>query len=211
MLRTLFLISSFCHLLSCFGQRPYHENVWSSLILNYKLSKWNINADAGYRWCDHFVNTKRTSLVRFSVDRSLGKIHRLGVGYAYFEHYNTISSFENRLFLQYIAGLNLSDSKLNIRIRNELRTYNNRETGNRSRLQLSWLADLNNRYGSQLSGEVFYTPGKKPLFEQRYTLGLISKFSDNIKILAFYTAQLQSNIDYLQHIIGLQLQIETRS
>jgi hypothetical protein len=177
------------------GQRPFHENAWSSLLVNYKLSRWNITTDAGYRSCDKFVHAKRTSLI----------------GYAYFEHYNTVNSFENRLFLQYNAEINLNRSKLNFRFRNELRTYNNRDTGNRSRLQVTWLKEITNRLGMQLAAEAFYTPGNNDLFEQRYTAGLNSKLTDNLKMIGFYTAQLQSNIDYLQHIIGLQVQLQFES
>ena len=211
MFRYFILIAFLSQLFPFIGQRPFHENAWSSLLVNYKLSRWNITADAGYRSCDQFLQSKRTSLIRFTAERSLGEIHRLGVGYAYFEHYNTVNSYENRLFLQYNAELNLNRSKLNFRFRNELRTYNNRDTGNRSRLQVTWLKEITDRLGMQLAAEALYTPGNNALFEQRYTAGLNSKLTDNVKMIGFYTAQLQSNIDYLQHIIGLQVQLQFES
>ena len=208
MIRTLLVISFFFNSIATFSQRPFAENVWSSMLVNYKVAKWGVTSDVGYRSCDQFVQNPRTALFRLTIDRAIKKDHRIGLGYAYFEHYNTISSYENRWFVQYSTNFEIKKSRLNVRLRNELRTYNNRNTANRTRIQLTWIKKLSETFKSQFSTELFYTPGQSSLFEQRYTLGLNSSITNHLKLTAFYTLQLQSSIDYSQHIIGIQAQLE---
>jgi hypothetical protein len=192
---------------SSLGQRPYAGNLWSSFNLNCKLNEWAVVTDLGYRLCDSFINQRRTALGRITIDRNLIKNHRLGLGYAYFEHYGGVTSKENRLFFQYATALNFEDSKLNFRFRNELRTFNNRNTTNRMRLQAAYFRDISTFFGAQVSAEIFYTPGNQSLLEQRYLAGLNMKISEQVKLVCYYMGQFQSNVKYLQNMIGIQLQV----
>lgn len=207
MIRNLLSISFFFISVATLSQRPFAENVWSSMLVNYKDAKWGVTADVGYRSCNQFVQNPRTALFRLTTDRVIIKDHRIGLGYAYFEHYNTTSSYENRWFVQYSKGFEIKNSRLIVRLRNELRTYNNRNTTNRTRIQLTWIKKLSETFRSQFSTELFYTPGQSSLFEQRYTLGLNSSITNHLKLTGFYTLQIQSSINYLQHIIGIQAQL----
>jgi hypothetical protein len=193
--------------LSLHGQRPFESNLWSSFVLNIKQNDWGIVTDLGYRLCDSFINQRRTALARITVDRSLIKNHRLGLGYAYFEHYGGVTSRENRLFLQYSTAFTFQDSKLNFRFRNELRTFNNRNTTNRMRLQVAYFRDLSPLFGAQTSAEIFYTPGNNSLVEQRYLTGINTRISEQVKLVCYYMGQIQSNVKYLQNMIGIQLQV----
>lgn len=193
--------------LSVFSQRPFESNLWSSFVLNIKQNEWAVVTDLGFRWCDSFIQEKRTGLARITIDRSLIKNHRLGLGYAYFEHYGELVSKENRLFLQYATGINFEKAKLNLRFRNEIRTFNNRNTTNRMRLQAAYFRDVNRFVGVQASAEVFFTPNNTSLLEQRYLIGTNTKISEQVKLVFYYMGQFQSNVKYLQNMIGIQLQI----
>jgi len=213
MLRGILFFIFLSYALSAFSQRPFESNLWSSFVLNVKKNEWAVVTDLGYRWCNSFIEERRTGLARITIDRNVIKNHRLGIGYAYFEHYGEITSKENRLFLQYAKGLNFENTKLNFRFRNELRTFNNRNTTNRMRLQMAYFRDLSPFLGAQASVEIFCTPGTNPLLEQRYLTGLNMKISEQAKLLIFYMGQFQSNVKYLQNMIGIQFQmlLEQRS
>ena len=204
-MRLLIFTILVCKNLTIASQHPYAENLWTSALINFKTKKISFTGDAGYRLCNQFVHSPRTHLVRMTIDYSINNLHKIGMGYAYFEHFSSLNSSENRYFIQYIASMETKKATINLRFRNELRTYNNRSTGDRTRIQATINKKLSSNFSAQVGGELFYTPGKNALFEQRYSIGLTTKISSHFKILTFYTTQFQSTISYLQNIVGCQL------
>jgi hypothetical protein len=75
------------------------------------------------------------------------------------------------------------------------------------RLQAAYFRDVNRFVGVQASAEVFFTPDNTSLLEQRYLIGTNTKISEQVKLVFYYMGQFQSNVKYLQNMIGIQLQI----
>jgi hypothetical protein len=200
----LFLTSSGIQF--CQAQGISSNNLWQSLSVRIPIKKMQFTSDFGFRTHDNFLKSPRTALARFVLDRELANGHRLGLGYAYFEHYqeNWNSRKENRPFLQYSYESETPNFAYRFRFRNEFRSFDDNVLVNRSRLQgyISFL--IEKKIQPYLSAELFYTPGKNELLEQRYQTGLQWRNS-KIQGVLLCMIQTQSSVDYLQHIIGYQL------
>jgi hypothetical protein len=204
--RLVVLVIAFSAFSVAYSQRTLSENIWTSLVFRYKTPRFQVTGDMGYRMCDNYIHSKRTILARLTIEKSF-KNNSLGLGYAYFEHYINSQSTENRLFVEYSRQFDLERRNFNLRLRNELRTFNDRRTTNRIRIQGTFCRELTKQIEARLSSEIFYTPGKQALIEQRYSTGLIWKFHQLFTIIPFYTLQWQSNVPYPQHIFGTQFQV----
>lgn len=189
------------------GQSTYQSNLWNSVLMNYTTKNFRVNSEIGLRMHDHFVRSYRTALGRIVAERRLDSTHGIGLGYAYFEHFNKTSVGENRFFLQYSVALRLKQLRFNFRFRNENRFFENRITTNRSRLQIQIRPSKEKKFQPQGSAEGFFTPGKNALAEQRYAVGILIRANQKFSILAYYMGQFQSNNPYLQHILGWQAQL----
>ena len=199
-----YLFLTLCITLSAHAQKPYLSNLWQSLSVRGKLNKFAVVVDLGYRSNDHFIRNPRTALGRIIIDYELIPAHRLGIGYAYFEHYKTGTTIENRPFIQYSFEKANAKTIFRLRFRNELRVFKQEQLANRSRLQGS-MSLMNSRIiQPTLSLELFFTPGKSHLIEQRYQFGIQHK-REHLQGVLHYTLQIQSSVNYLQHIIGYQI------
>jgi hypothetical protein len=104
-------------------------------------------------------------------------------------------------------------TKLNIetqiRFRNEIRYYHlkNKELINRIRFQGLLRFFQNRKFQPGLGFEYFKTLEKNGLQETRSIFQLNYDLNNSWRIQGFYIAQTQSSIDYLQHILGFQLQL----
>jgi hypothetical protein len=186
------------------AQKPYQHNLWQSIAVKSILYKMALNVDFGYRSHDCFVRNSRTALGRVVFDYEIRPAHRLGIGYAYFEHYKTGTTIENRPFIQYSFEKANAKTTFRLRFRNELRVFKQERLANRSRLQGS-MSLMNSRIiQPTLSVELFFTPGKSHLIEQRYQFGIQHK-REHLQGVLHYTLQIQSSVYYLQHIIGYQI------
>lgn len=181
------------------------SNLWHSLALRTSFNKYILTTDFGYRSCDHFTRQSRTALGRILLERSLESAHRIGIGFACFEHFKASSkTIEYRPFVQYTFEKSQQHVTYRIRFRDELRIFQNEYFANRGRLQGTIFLRNTKKLQPFITAELFYTPGKHELFEQRYQSGILLK-SDKMQFTTFYTLQIQSSISYVQHIIGWQL------
>lgn len=193
-------------------QTDYSENLWLSVSLNGNFSKsMNYTSDFGLRTYDNFLKEKRTVLVRVLAEKTIRNNHKLGFGYAFFEHFSADGSLnpEQRPFLQYRFKIQKKDFQFQTRFRNEFRFFTTRnEFYNRSRIQIYLQYNLfQQRLNPAFSLEGFVSTGKNSLKECRITLGFTNKISSNLSTFFFYTLQNQSSYSGNQNIIGLQLQI----
>jgi hypothetical protein len=201
----LVILTSFCAL-GLYGQRVFATNSWGSTILQFSKGKINTTADIGFRTTNHFIKQPRTSLFRIMVDYGKTQKHRLGIGSAYFEHYNLETIQELRFFVHYHFFKETRFNRFSIRMRDELRFFSTHTTLNRFRVQLSNQCNYFKTFNPYTSVEYFYTP-KTQLIEQRYLLGMQSKLTKSSKLNTYYQLQYQSTIPYAQHIIGIQFLI----
>lgn len=208
--RLVVLIISFSAFSFAYSQRTLSENLWTSLVFRYKTTNLQFTGDAGYRMCDNFIHTKRTALARLTVEKIFKETNSLGAGYAYFEHFVNSFSKENRLFIEYSKQLGYHKSLLLFRVRDEIRTFSDRETTNRLRIQASCQREFSKNIEIRLASEVFYTFGAQQLIEQRHSTGCVIKFNKQLKMMPFYTLQFQSNVHYAQHILGTQVQVNLK-
>lgn len=204
-----FLIFKFCFV---FSQNRFQENFWQSLLVNYTISEdYRMTLDVGHRTCDNFFNANRTSLGRVVIEKKLNESWFIGAGYAFFEHFGKSRNPENRIFPQLIYRR--VDPKFNLetqlRFRNEIRYYHlqNKELLNRIRFQGLLRFFQNKKFQPGLGFEYFKTLEKNGLQETRSIFQMNYDLNNYWRIQGFYIAQTQSNIDYLQHILGLQLQL----
>ncbi|MEY4604075.1 MAG: hypothetical protein RIT43_1367 [Bacteroidota bacterium] len=198
----IFLVFPLLH-----SQRTLSKNLWTSAVFRYKTNRAQFTGDLGFRMCDDFIHANRTALARLTIEKTFKKSNNLGVGYAYFEHYINALSIENRLFAEYSKQFDAERTILNVRFRGEIRTFNDRKTNARLRIQAAWVKDLSRFLETRLSSELFYSPGKDLFIEQRYSAGLAFRINTHVKFMPFYTLQWQSNVHYPQHIVGTQLQM----
>ncbi len=211
-----FFVFSFAN---SYCQKPLSTNLWNSLQFQGNFKKIKLTSDLGYRLCDQFTRQSRTQLVRVSIDREIGPNLSLGFGYAHFRHFSIesttsnssthsdISSLENRLFVQGNRGFSSNSFFFNLRLRNEFRFFNDSKIRNRIRTQFLFQYIVNQHLKPQFSAELFYTPGKENLIEQRYIIGT-NFIVKHLNFLCFYMLQIQTNVAYLQHVLGWQLQFQ---
>ena len=183
MIRILFFIFPF----TFFSQEIYKQNFWSSALISKPISeKVKVTFDAGFRTCNHFFNTKITTLGRLVFDRRVNPFISIGLGYAFFEHYGNLTKPENRIFGQLILQKELSKIETTFRLRNELRFYfRNSETLNRSRLQVILKSKHLNKFQPAIGFEYFFTPGNSNLHETRTSSQLNFNLNDLTTIQSF--------------------------
>lgn len=206
----IFLFLSNCIL--SYSQDAYQKNLWLALHIrkNWNDKYW-LTIDGGYRSFEYFIRDNRTILGRIVFEKFLDKKNSIGLGYAYFDHQQTNRIFENRFILHYRFIHKFKKADLNVRIRDEFRSYPwRRTTYNRVRAQISYQYNgIHPYFQPAIAFEYFYTSGDKKTenTEQRYQVSIISKWNSIIASQVFYTLQNQSFIKDVQNIIGLQLNI----
>ncbi len=192
--------------LKCFSQREFKYNLWQSVSGRFTSRNIEFSSEFGYRSCDFFVKSPRNVFGRIILEYKILRFNHFGLGFAYFEHFsdNLDTRFENRPFFQYRVENSICKMAYKFRFRNELRLFNDHNFSNRLRIQGGINFISSDRLHPYFSVEYFYTPGKQELFEQRYNIG-ITKRTKNIQSSFFYILQRQSNVQYLQNIIGYQI------
>lgn len=191
------------------AQRTYETNVWNSIQCKKSIQKFGLTFDVGFRTCDEFLHRKRTALIR-GLGSYNWKNHEFGIGYAYFEHFNSSKTTESRPFIHYsfLQKSKTFNAKLQFRIRNEFRSFCTGSNLNRLRAQLytEWMEDR--AVSPIVMIELFHSNDVNKLFEQRYMVGSSIDISSLLKLNLFYQLQYQSTVNYGQHIIGWQIRIE---
>lgn len=226
-MKDVFSILTFYVLLSTFNSlvaqtSPYAQNCWTSILWRHQFKQgFMITSDIGYRSFDEFFKQTRQQLGRVMVEKRLNDRHAVGVGYTYFNSYSSsLKSLtgESRSFVQYQFTKINEKSTIGIRVRNEFRYYvAKQELVNRFRTQVSY--EQKTKYAwllPRLFVEGFVTSGSKPIIEQRYSIGNTFKLNATLNLFLFYTLQRQSTIllnkqEVNQHILGVQLQLNTKS
>lgn len=210
-MKTILLILSL-NIFSLFSQDAYKQNLWLALHVrkNWNDKYW-LTIDGGYRSFDHFIRDNRTILGRIVFEKFLDKKNSIGLGYAYFDHQQANRIFENRFILHYRFIHKFKKSDLNVRVRDEFRSFPwKRTTTNRVRAQISYQYNgIHPYFQPAIAFEYFYTSGDKKTenTEQRYQASIFSKWNPWFTSQIFYTLQNQSFINEIQNIIGLQINI----
>ena len=215
-----FLLFSFNSLLA--QTSPYSQNLWTSVLWRHQFNRGVVlTSDVGYRSFDEFYKQTRQQLGRVMLEKKIGSQHAFGVGYTFFNSYASSSkklTGESRPFVNYQFTLKKEKFTLGLRVRDEFRYFIEKEEWvNRLRGQASIEINTPIKYVlPRVFVEGFVSSGAKTLVEQRYSIGNTLAFSEKFKVFLFYTLQRQSSIlinnqQVNQHIIGLQVQLNTKS
>lgn len=195
-----------------------HEkhNLWTGITATYDPGKKiGLVMDGGFRSFDQFTRKRKQILGRFVVFLNVTPRSSWGIGLAYFNHtsYDSKGTSRNRNefrpFLQYQFRWRKNRHDIVVRARNEFRSFQNPESlRDRFRLQFRYAFQLlQPRIQVVCSAEGFYTFQKVPIMEQRYNLGVTIPLISKVQINPYYSLQLVSNLDVIQHVIGVQLQL----
>lgn len=186
------------HLIA-FCQKLYSENLWTSIQVSKEYKKSKFIFDSGLRTYDDYIKQRRTIFCRILIEKKLNN-NKIGVGYALFEH-NKIK-IENRIYFQFVKTYLIKNNHIQIRIRDDLR-YMDNIFYNRYRLMGYVKYNKYENIKPYINIEYFYTR-QNNFLEQRYLIGNGFEIKKNT-INIFYMCQLQTGKQYIQNIIGTQI------
>ena len=201
---------------------PFSQNLWTSVLWRHQFNRGIVlTSDVGYRSFDAFYKQTRQQLGRVMLEKKIGSQHAFGVGYTFFNSYASSSkklTGESRPFVNYQFTLKKEKFTLGLRVRDEFRYFIEKEEWvNRLRGQARIEINTPIKYVlPRVFVEGFVSSGAKTLVEQRYSIGNTFKLNATLNLFLFYTLQRQSTIllnkqEVNQHILGVQLQLNTKS